>query len=155
MRYGLSALYYTQVRRLSGRCLELCEQEQPGATSQVKRRPEEKVCRRQPGYGVWGRVIYLIQDVVSGPESVARGRTRSAQSLLKYLKEGQEILSRRTASKQNANLDYTAKFRFTETIFSPSRYSSFPYLHLGKFQLIKMIINISKNLHEFANVQAR
>ena len=108
VRYGLSALYYTQVLRLSGRCLELCEQEQPGATSQVKRRPEEKVCRRQPGYGVWGRVIYLIQDVIGGPESVARGTTRSAQSLLKYLKEGQEILSRRTASKQNANLDYTA-----------------------------------------------
>ena len=27
VRYGLSALYYTQVRRLSGICLELCEQD--------------------------------------------------------------------------------------------------------------------------------
>ena len=49
VRYGLSTLYYTQVRRCSGRCLELYEQEHPGTMNQVRRRPEEKVCRRQPG----------------------------------------------------------------------------------------------------------
>ena len=40
VRYGLSALYYTQVRSFFGRCL---------AISQGRRGPEEKVCRRQPG----------------------------------------------------------------------------------------------------------
>ena len=87
VRYGLSALYYTQVRRLSGICLELCEQDKPGAISQGRRGPEEKVCRRQPGEGVWERVICLIQNTVGGPESSARGRTHPAQSLLKDLKE--------------------------------------------------------------------
>lgn len=87
VRYGLSALYYTQVRRLSGRCLELWEQDKPGAISQGRRGPAEKVCRRQPGTGVWERVICLIQNIVGGPESSARGRTHPAQSLLKDLKE--------------------------------------------------------------------
>ena len=85
VRYGLSALYYT--RRLSGRCLELCEQDKPGVISQGRRGPAEKVCRRQPGEGVWERVICLIQNIVGGPESSARGRTHPVQSLLKDLKE--------------------------------------------------------------------
>ena len=82
VRYGLSALYYTQVRRLSGICLELCEQDKPGAISQGRRGPEEKVCRRQPGEGVWERVICLIQNTVGGPESSAEeGLTHSEEGL--------------------------------------------------------------------------
>lgn len=67
--------------------LNFVNRDKPGAISQGRRGPAEKVCRRQPGEGVWERVICLIQNTVGGPESSARGSTHPAQSLLKDLKE--------------------------------------------------------------------